>query len=343
MIIDGHLDLAYNVIAFRRNICHELEKLRQEDSANSPGTAGVCLPELRNADVRICFGTIFIAPMSPKADLSEYQVLYNTPKEAYEKGMAQLNYYHALANLDDCGQIHIIGNQADLKFVLENKKQPQLGIVPLMEGAEGIRTPSDVVHWHEKGLRIVGPAWADTQYAYCSWNNVDGFTPAGFSLMQKMQELDMILDLSHLSEIAVDDALGFYEGPIIASHCNAKSICDSPRNLTDAQIKEIANRGGVIGLVMYDSFITKAHKPDFNDLIRHAEHIAELTGDCHSIAIGSDIDGGFGLEKTPKEINKYSDIARLESFMARANFTSDQIDKIMYRNWRDFLKKYLPY
>lgn len=301
-LIDGHLDLAMNLLD-GRDLTLPLDALRAADPV--PGqTATVTLPELRDARVRVCFGTLFALPRSADTPGG-----YTDHAGARAQALAQLDAYH---RLQDAGHLTLLTSAAAMKAHLNTLDAP-LGVVLLMEGADPIRDAADLPFWVEWGVRVIGPAWGRTRYA--GGTDAPGpLTPAGVDLVTAMRDLNVTLDASHLDDHAFWDAAQI--GPrMIATHANSRALVPGNRHLTDDMARAIAAADGVIGLVLLNRFIRplpegSLDRVPLTALTDHARHYADLIG-WDRVALGTDLDGGFGAEKTPAGIDRYAHVPRL--------------------------------
>jgi membrane dipeptidase len=210
-----------------------------------------------------------------------------------------------------------------------------------MEGAAPIRQPTEVADWYARGLRIIMPAWAQTQYA--GGNGEPGpLTESGRQLLDEMSRLNMILDLSHISDQSFFEAADHYPGPLIVSHSNPRAFLPTDRGLTDDMIRTIAAKDGVIGTIPYNRYLqpgwqvgnTRLSIQTFLDAI---DYIAQLVGVEH-VAIGSDFDGGFGTESVPAGIDTVADLLSVTRLLADRGYSDDQIAAVAYGNWLRVLR-----
>ena len=350
MIVDAHLDLAFNALDIDRNLLLSLEELRSyEENIERPyGVATTTFPELRKGGVGLIFGTIFQERWSKKGTMAK-RVVYRTADEAYANGIKQLDYYHRLA--DENQSIRLVGDVKELDAIIAGQEgeRPLLGIVPLMEGADAVRDPSELEEWWERGLRIIGPAWDDTRYAAGAWRNSGhGFTKEGFYLMEVMADLGYILDLTHLHEKATIEALERYEGTLVATHANCRTLAShvGMRNLSDKQIRLLGERGGVIGVVLFNRFLKQDHSKGerkalvtLDHVVAHIDHICQLLGTADQVGIGSDFDGGFGWADIPAEINTAADLGLIGDKLKERGYDSTDVAKIMGDNWVNLLRR----
>lgn len=342
MYIDGHLDLASNVTIHKRDLTRDVLEQRRRDQWDDKELL-VTLPELRRGEIGIVFGTIFtlarevIQPGSGSIPQWQLDICYSTPDEAHALGMEQVEVYE---HWEAEGQIRILRTQDDLAAHVNawTAGDRTIGLVMLMEGADPIRTPEELDEWWERGLRIVGPAWKRTRYA--GGTDAPGpLTDAGHDLIRAMKALGMPLDVSHLSEKSFWDAMALEPDLVLASHSNVRAITPGDRHLSDRQIRAVGAKGGIVGIVLGNAFV----KPDpgddpvtLADVRRHAEHVADLIGWEH-VAIGSDFDGGFGLQETPRAITRGADFKKLGRIAP-----PDARLGVLGGNWLRFLQRALP-
>lgn len=347
IIVDAHQDIAWNKIALNRDFFESVAEKRAKDGANPAHGEGHALcgfPELIAGNVRIIFATIYVAQARP--DRESWGKVYRTPQEAHAQAMEQIAYYAMLA-MDP--RVSIISSRADLERVLESKDS-QIGLVILMEGADPIVAPEQTPEWFDAGVRIVGPAWSQTRYS--GGTRAPGpLTELGRALMPQLERAGMILDASHMAEQSLWDALELYPGTVIASHSNCRAYVnsDTDRQLSDAMIRAIANRNGVIGAALYNRFIKagwdKSARKDavtYADVVQHIWRVCDLAGDCNHAGIGSDFDGGFGVESVPKEIDTVADLQKLGDALSAARFDDADIRNILGGNWIRMLRMALP-
>ncbi len=155
-----------------------------------------------------------------------------------------------------------------------------------------------------------------------------------------MRRLKVVPDLSHLNLKACDDVLSKHDGLVIASHSNVHALRGHRRNLSDAQLREIGARGGVVGIVLYAPFVGEG-EVTVETVIRHIDHIAALIGTDH-IGIGSDLDGGFRTDKAPRGITSVADLQRIGDGLAARGYPESDVARILGGNWMRILKQALP-
>lgn len=365
MIIDAHEDLAYNMLTYGRDYRRSAAQIRALEHDSKDPEKGYSLlgwPEYQNGQVAVVFNTLFAAPRRFASPLDNGQV-YDDYHQAHALYMGQLDRYHRLAG-ENPDMFGLITNRAELAQVLapwqsEPARFPDVthpvGLVMLMEGADGVRSPGELELWWEKGLRQIGPAWLGARY--CGATNQPGpFTAEGLELRDRMAALGFTLDLSHMSMESARQALDRYPGAVIASHANVRKLVRgeqgrwAERNLSDDVIRMLIERGGVIGLVPFNRFLDADWKPADgkqsvtleNSIAAHIDYICQMAGNARHVGFGTDFDGGFGAQSTPAEIDTIADLQKIAPILRNRGYTDDDIDAILGGNWRRHLEEHLP-
>lgn len=353
-IVDAHEDIAFNALHHNRDVRRSTAEQRAREaaahSADTPERVGplvvsgmrdtvmIGLPEHRRGGVGLVCSTIFCEPDEQEAMTTD--------------GWAQLHYYQALAAEPNDAGVRLIATRADLDTLTRDHatattpdRRP-VGFLPLMEGADPIRDPADLEQWYAAGLRIIGPTWRGSRYCGGT-GRPGGFTDLGWALLAEMERLGMTLDLSHMADDAVWQALERYGGPIIASHTNCRVYLPTDRHFTDDQIRAIAARGAVIGVVLHNNFLVAGWTPaqgpvGMDAVLRHLDHVRELTGSAQHSGIGSDFDGGAGSESTPASFDTVADLARLAIGLQQRDYSEDDITGVMGGNFLRVFRQALP-
>jgi|SRR5271157_185976 len=359
LIVDAHEDLAYNVLNFGRDYlraAEETRRIEKETASTAPLHNGDTLlgwPDYQRGRVAVVFSTLFATPERFREGDWE-KVAYADADQAHRLYRDQLDIYH---NLEDHhpDQFRLIGTQADLAEVLDHWGKPgeahPVGLVPLMEGAEGVQSPGELAEWWQAGLRIIGLAWAGTRF--CGGTREPGpLTPEGLALLQAMGEFKFTLDLSHMDVLSARQSLDRYEGPIIASHANAAAITlhnEGNRQIPDEVIQGIIAREGVIGVIPYCRFLDYSwRKGDPRDpitlqtLAAHIDHICQLAGDARHVGLGSDFDGGFGLASVPAGVDTIADLQKLGPILTSRGYNENDVAAVLGGNWLRHLRTCLP-
>ena len=363
LLIDAHEDLAWNALTFGRDYSRSAAATRELESNNETpqrnGQTLLGLPDYLRGQVAVVFGTLYAAPARHR--FGEWDTLYyKDSAEAHTVYARQLDYYERLA--DEHPQFTLINTQKDLEAVLaswpsdrsglQDLTGVKVGLVRLMEGADGIREPKEVEWWVERGIRIIGLAWSATRYAGGT-GEPGPLTADGRHLLNEMANFNLILDLSHASDESFLEAVERYAGPIIASHANPRALLKMParpeRFLSDDMIRALAARGGVAGIVPYNRFLKAdwrvedgKHAITLDHVLAMIDHICQLTGSADHAGLGSDFDGGFGVSHTPQEIDTVADLQLVGEKLKARGYTEGEAEKILSGNWLRLLRQGLP-
>lgn len=357
ILVDGHLDIAWNHLNHGRDFLQSAWARRRQETdplfVQRHGRSMVGLPELLLGRVAVICASIFVAPAWSKVHPDE-TVLYETPAEAYAWGVRQMDYYHRLADSDP--RVRLITSQADLDAVLATWRADsdvgdhRLGVILSMEGADPILEPGQLEEWHARGLRAVGPAWSQTRYS--GGTKAPGpLTKLGRALLEVMAGLGMVLDLAHMAPEACAEALDRYNGPLYASHANPLRFRpDRPdRNIADEIIRRIAERDGAIGVMPYNLFLVAGWRTGdrkdaatMDTVIAAIDHVCQLTGSARHVGIGSDFDGGFGAASAPAEFETSADLWAVGTALAARGYAPADVSAILSGNFLRVLRAGLP-
>jgi len=358
MIFDSHLDLAWSAVSFNRDLTLEVDEIRRREAdmtdVRSRGRNTVSLPELRKAGVRLCVATLLARGGPEQKFQPGYQrtdLDHATQSLAYAAAHAQLAYYRLL---EQQGHVRILRTRRDLDAHWQLAQHPTshtpLGIILSMEGADPIVRPEQAQEWWDAGVRAVGPAhYGRSHYAYGT--GVSGpLSKMGIELLKQFQRLGMIFDVTHLCDPSMEQALDLYDGPVLASHHNCRALVPGDRQLTDEQIKRLIARDAIIGAaldawMLYPGWERGKTLPTVVGLSAIADqidHVCQLAGDVKHAGIGSDLDGGFGYEQTPHDLNTIADLQKLGTILGARGYADADIDLIFHGNWVRFFGGALP-
>jgi membrane dipeptidase len=352
LIVDAHLDLAWNALQWNRNIQQSVYTIRTRESNLSGAGRGqgtVALPEMRKGRVALCFATLLARSTGHAIQNLDYSSAY----QAYAAAQGQLAYYRAL---NEAGEIRLITNGRDLDEHIAawhrwetdiSLPQPTIGTVISMESADPILVPEQLPAWKEAGVRIIGPAhYGPGRYAGGTSTEL-GLGFEGKQLLRKMDELGILLDLTHFSDEAFWEAMDTFSGPVLASHTTCRALVPHQRQFDDRQIRAIISREAVIGVALDNWMlrsgwtrgakdnerVTLAHVAD------HLDHICQLAGNSWHAAIGSDLDGGFGREQSPSDLDTIADLQHIPEILSRRGYSDADIASILYGNWLRLLRE----
>jgi membrane dipeptidase len=353
LIFDAHLDLAWNALDWNRDLLLPVADIRRREreqgmTGKGRGEGTVSFAELRRGEVGLFIATLL--PRLLRANLMPAIQRYENMVGAYAAAHGQMAYYRAL---EKQGVLRWIRDAAALEghvAAWQNGGDGQpLGFILSMEGADSVLAPEQVEEWYEAGLRIIGPAhYGVSPYAHGTGTE-GGLFPPGPALLKEMERVGMILDVTHLSDQCFDEALDVYGGPVLASHHNCRALVPDQRQLTDAQIKKLIARGAVIGSaldtwMMYPGWVRGETRPEvagvkLEHIIDHIDRVCQLAGNSNHAAIGTDLDGGFGREQSPYDLDTIADLQRLPEMLRKRGYKSDAIRGVMHGNWVRFFKQ----
>jgi membrane dipeptidase len=354
IIFDAHLDLAWNAIDWNRDLLRPVEEIRRQerqqgmtDKARACNT--VSFPELRRGKVAIFIATLLARTLQLNSVPAFRR--YNSMEAAYAAACGQLAYYRAL---EQQGVLAWIKDELDLAahigaWLKDESTERPLGFILSMEGADPVRVPDQVEEWWQAGLRIIGPAhYGVSPYAHGTGTE-GGLFPLGAPLLKAMEQTGMILDVTHLSDQSFDEALDIYGGPVLASHHNCRALVPNQRQLTDEQIKRLLSRGAVIGTaldtwMLYPGWVRGETKPEeagvkLAAMVDHIDRVCQLAGNAKHAAIGTDLDGGFGREQSPCDLDTIADLQRVPDLLRDRGYDPEAITGIMYGNWVRFFRE----
>ena len=350
--IDAHLDLSMNALEWNRDLTRPLEEInaREQGLTDKPdrGNATVSLPELRKGNVGLVVATQIARYVAPDNPLPGW----HSPQQAWAHTQGQLAWYQAM---EEQGELKQIRNWQELETHLdywnqgEDKSQKAIGFILSLEGADSLVNLDYLEKAYGYGLRALGPGhYGPGRYAF----GTDASAPLsqqGKDLLRKMDELGIILDATHLCDLAFWDALDLFQGPVWASHNNCRALVDHNRQFSDDMIKALIARGAVIGGV-FDAWMLspswirgkstpKERNVTLATLLDHMDHICQLAGNSDHIGIGSDLDGAFGKEQCPADLDSIADLHKIPTLLQQRGYSPVDIEKVMHGNWLRFLKK----
>lgn len=359
LIVDAHQDIAWNMLTYDRNYTRTVAETRAlESGAQTPARNGDTLigwDAYQEGRIAVVFCTLYSSPIRYQEGEWD-KVCYRDSEEANQQYRQQLDLYTRLVE-ENSEHFRLLLSRADLINHLgewrsaQPVEQPPVGLVVLMEGADGIRQPAEVEEWWEGGVRIIGPAWAATRYSGGT-NEPGPLTKEGFELLERMADMGIILDISHMDEPAVFQALDTFPGQIIATHANAQALLkgkDSNRFLSDRVIQALIEREAVIGIVPYNSFLNAEWTPgapremaSLENVAAHIDHICQIAGNAHHVGIGTDADGGFGLQSTPVGFDTIADVQNIGDLLVSKGYSEEDVAGILGQNWIRILIGSLP-
>lgn len=354
LLFDAHLDLSMNALEWNRDLSRPLAEVRRREQGRTDKVdrgAGVCtLPEMRRGNIGLCIATQIGRYVAEGNSLPGW----HSPEIAWAQTQGQLAWYRAM---EDAGQMRQIFTKADLArhvALWQNSPPPDapIGFILSLEGADSIVNLSYLEQAWTTGLRAIEPAHYGPGRYSPGTGREGGLTPAGRELVREMQRIGIALDVTHLTDDAFWESLEIYTGPVWASHNNCRALVPNQRQFSDEQLRELIRRDAVIGAafdawMMVPGWIRGRTTPqDTGVLIAHAadhiDHICQLAGSARHCGIGSDLDGGYGTEQTPLDMDSIADLQKLADILASRGYSPADVAAIMHGNWIRKLGESLP-
>ena len=348
-IFDAHLDLAMNALEWNRDLTKSVYQIRESEKGmvDKPdrGNNTVSLDAMRKGNIGICVATQ-IAGIKNKINPNGWSSM----EQAWAQTQGQLNWYKEMEKNGEMYQIYdlnTLDNQIE-NWQKETKKKP-IGYILSLEGADSIVNIDYLEKSYMLGLRAIGPAhYGPGVYAYGTDSN-GSIGQKGKELVKKIEELNLILDVTHLSDTSFWETIEIYNGNLWASHNNCRKFVNHNRQFSDDQIKEIIRRDGVIGVpldawMMVPNWIRGKSTPEtmgvtLNQMIENIDHICQLSGNSNHVGIGTDLDGAFGIEQTPTDIDTIADLQKIPLLLKKIGFSESDVEKVMNQNFINFLKR----
>ena len=350
-IIDAHLDLSMNAMEWNRDLRLPVSEIRKSEAGMTDkpdrGKGTVSLPALRKGRVGLVVATQIARYTDPDNPLPGW----NSPEQAWAQTQCQLAWYR---EMERCGEMVMINDLPSLEnhISLWNNDEPDthkpIGYILSLEGADSIVTLEHLQTAYNYGLRALGPAhYGPGRYA----NGTDAsgrLSPMGKSLLREMERLHLILDATHLCDDAFWDAMDLFNGPVWASHHNCRALVNHNRQLSDAMIKILIDKKAVIGMaldawMMVPHWIRGVSDPEtmhcsLEIMADHIDHICQLAGNVLHVAIGTDLDGAFGKEQCPYDLDTIAELQKLPAILLKRGYTKQDIELILQGNWLRFLR-----
>ena len=348
LIFDAHLDLALNGVDWNRDLRASVDDIRVQETVLGMTDLGrrtgtVTFPELRKAGVGVGVATV----LARQEQAINHPMGWTTPEACYAVAMSHLAYYRAMERR---GIMRMIRTRAELaKHVAEYDAQSPFGYILSMECADPVLDPDNIREWYDAGLRAIGIThYGANRYGGGTRSEV-GLALDAIPLLRNIESLGMALDMTHLSDVAFWQVAERYTGRVLASHQNARKFCDWQRQFSDEQLKFVISRGGVIGvaldaIMLQPGWVRGTTTPTvtMERVVDNIDHVCQLAGNSKHSGIGSDLDGGYGFEQTPADLNTIADLRRIPEMLAKRGYADADVRGIMCGNWVRFFGEVLP-
>ena len=348
-IVDAHLDLAMNALEWNRDLTQPVDAInkRERSLTDKPdrGNATVSLQELHKGNIGLVVATQiarYVAPGNPLPG-------WHSPEQAWAQTQGQLAWYRAMEDAGEMVQITDLDSlNSHLDLWQNDDGQKPVGYILSLEGADSLIDIGYLEKAWKYGLRALGPAhYGPGRYA----NGTDAsgkMGTEGLELLIEMERLNIILDATHLCDDSFWQALDHYNGHVWASHNNARALVNHNRQYSDEQIKALIERGAVIGGAL-DAWMIKPGwtrgtstpkemQCNLESVVDHIDHICEIAGNTLHVGIGSDLDGGYGREQCPYDLETIADLQKLVPLFYSHGYSETDVQNIMHGNWLRFLR-----
>jgi len=351
-IVDAHLDLSMNAMEWNRDLQQSVDEIRAREKGltDKPdrGNATVSIPELRKGNIGLVVATQIARYVAPDSIIPGW----HSPEQAWAQTQAQLAWYKAM---EEQGEMVQISNRRSLEIHLaywndgDSNDYKPVGYILSLEGADSIVTLQHLERAYEYGLRAVGPAhYGPGRYANGT-NSTGEMNESGLALLKEMERLNIILDATHLCDDAFWQAMDNFHGHVWASHNNCRALVNHNRQYSDEQLKVLIERGAVIGAafdawMLVPNWVRGQSTPEnmncgLNKVIDNIDHICQLAGNALHVGIGSDLDGAFGKEQCPFDIETIADLQKIPALFKQRGYSDEDVNNLMHGNWLRFLRK----
>jgi membrane dipeptidase len=350
LIFDAHLDLSMNAMEWNRDLRLSVEEIRKLENGltDKPdrGKGTVSFPSMREGRIGLFVATQIARTIKAGSDLPGWY----SQQQAWAQTQAQVAWYKEMEKAGELVQITSKkGLVEHLKYLENSSGDFRLGYILSLEGADSLVDLDHLETAYEYGLRAIGPAHYGPGVYAQGTNESGGLNSKGKALLAEMQKLGLILDISHLCDDAFWDAMRIYKGPVWASHSNCRVIIPHNRQISDEQIKELIQRKSVIGIALDAWMLVPGWErwkltPEAAQLklvaaVEHIDHICQLAGNSTNVGIGSDLDGAFGKEQCPLDIETIADLQKFEVLLADRGYSETDIQNVLSHNWINFLAR----
>ena len=348
-IFDAHLDLSMNAMEWNRDLTWSVEDIRKSEKDMSDkrdrGNNTVSFEAMRQGNIGLCMATQIARYVKKENSLPGW----NSPQQAWAQTQGQLSWYKAM---EEAGELVQITNKQELNDHLALWKTSQerkpIGYILSLEGADSIVTIDHLQRSYEQGLRAIGPAhYGPGTYAHGT-DSVGGIGTKGKDLLKEIERLGLILDATHLCDQSFWETMANYNGPVWASHNNCRALVNHNRQFADEQIKELIKRKAVIGMaldawMMVPNWVRGQSTPEsmgvsLQQMIDNIDHICQLAGNTLHVGIGTDLDGGFGKEQGPADLDTIADLQKIPQMLREKGYAEIDIENIMNGNFLRFLQ-----
>ncbi|MDI6893242.1 MAG: dipeptidase [Bacillota bacterium] len=309
LVVDGHCDTLLRLWETRASLAQR----RTEGHLD--------LPRMREGGVDIQVFACYIEP--------QYK-----PDRGLERALQLVDFFHQ--QLEACPELFLIRTAGDIARV---RGEGRLGAMLAIEGGEGVGDDLSYLRTlYRLGVRLITLTWNQRNLiadGVAEERTGGGLSTFGVQVVEEMNRLGMMVDVSHLSEAGFWHVAATCRAPFVASHSCCRALCDHRRNLTDDQIRALARAGGVVGINFAPNFLREDGRATWEDVLRHIEHVISLVGPAH-VGLGSDYDG---IGAAPTGVEDVSRLPVLTRGMLERGFSEDDVRKILGENFLRVLEQ----
>jgi membrane dipeptidase len=349
LIFDAHLDLAMNALEWNRDLRWTVREIRDSERgmADRPdrGRGTVSFESMRRGNVGLCVATL----IARYVDRGSAIPGWHSPEQAWAQTQGQLAWYRAMEDAGEMVQIATVDAlDRQLAGWQTGEAAQPIGYVVSLEGADSIVTLRHLERSYARGLRVVGPAHYGPGVYAQGTNAAGGLGEKGRALLREMERLNVILDASHLCEESFWESLELFRGPVWASHSNCQVFVPHNRQLSDDQVRALADRGAVIGValdawMLVPGWVRGTSTPEgmgvtLARVVDNIDHVCQLAGNSRHAGIGSDLDGAFGIEQGPADLDTIADLQKIPALLARRGYSSEDVENVCSGNVIRFLR-----
>lgn len=342
IVVDAMQNIAPNALQLGRDYASWAWCQRRAQSSPNAPPAITSLRDNLLGRVALVFGSVQVWDEAAQRRPDWARHTSRGQAEAQRIARWQLDHYQRLA--DDNQSIRLVLCLQDLDEVLASWRAKDdiggrlQGIVPTLKGAAPVSEPKQIEEWLDYGLRIVAPAPGSNRYVASVGDGGD-LTLPGCELLEALESFNILLDIARLPERAAAAAIDRYEGAIIVSHSSPRRIADHPRCLSDEMIRQLCQRDGVMGIMLYNRFLRRDWQPgdpkrrvNLSHWVDAVDHVCQLAGSVAHVGLGSDMDGGYALSSLPAEVDTSCDLWLLRGALAERGFSDDETAAILGGN-----------
>ena len=350
---DAHLDLSMNAVEWNRDLTRPVGELRAMEAHLKDkvdrGRGTVSLPEMRRAKIGLCVGT-----QIARVEMNAWSPVrgWRSQAQAWAMTQAQLAWYRAMEESGEMVQVRTRA-ELDAHLALWNTDHPDNATLPMgyilsLEGADSLITPHYLERSYEDGLRAIGPAHYGPGVYANGTDATGGFNARGHELLREIERLGIILDATHLCDDCFWEMLDRFSGPVWASHHNSRTLVPHNRQLSDEMFRALIQRGAVVGVALDAWMIVpgwvrgkttpQSSGASLSHIADHIDHYCQLAGNADHVGLGSDLDGAYGIEQTPQDLDTIADLHKLRPILATRGYTEENIAKIFSGNFLRFLR-----